>query len=187
MSNSSRNKKLKKCKPSWCGSKGVTLIETMLYLGIAVLILGTLFSYGWNVVGISVKSQVMRETGAAAQLVGERITYEIRQAGSVDRNTSVFGGSPAKLVLQKDGETTIIEDSENQITVKRGSADPVPLHSGDIRIKNLVFTEQVSETDETQYVGFSFEAAAAYPGTSTRSEYQYSADFHSGSALRTSH
>ncbi|PIP26268.1 MAG: hypothetical protein COS71_03485 [Candidatus Moranbacteria bacterium CG06_land_8_20_14_3_00_40_12] len=166
---------------------GMSLIETILYLGIAVFALGAIFLYGWNVMEINIKSQVTRETAGAAQLIEERLKYEIRKAESVDRTASVFGETPAKLVLQEGDETVEIEDAGNQITVKRGSADPVLWHSPDIRIENFVFTEQVSGTDETDYVGFSFDAVAGYPGSSTRSEYQYALSFRSGSALRNSH
>jgi len=162
---------------------GITLIETILYLGIAVIILGVLFSYGWNVIGINIKSQIVQETQRSAQLVGERLAYEIRQADSVDSANSNFG-SPAKLVLLTDGNATVIEYSGGQITSKRGSADAVPLNSQNMQIKNFALTPQVSDAGEVQYVGFSFEVVANYPGTAKRSEYQYSLPFSSGAALR---
>lgn len=164
---------------------GMSLIETILYLGIAVFVLSALFSYGWNVISIGVKSQVIQETVVAGQLIGERLRFEIRQAESVDRTLSNF---PSKIVLQKDGETVVIEMVNDQISLKRGAADPVRLHSSDIRIANFAFTEQaiaVDGTDKTDYVGFSFDAVADYPGSETRSEWQYSLPFVSGAALRT--
>jgi len=161
---------------------GLTLIETILYLGIAVIILGVLFSYGWNIIGINIKSQVVRETEQSAQLIGERLAYEIRRADSAE----IFE-NPVKLVLHIGADMIVIEDSGNQITIKRGVADPVPLNSQNVQIKHFVLTEQVSDTNETQYVGFSFEAAANYSESSSRSEYQYSSNFSSGAALRTSH
>ena len=165
---------------------GITLIETILYLGLAVIVLGVLFSYGWNIIGINIKSQVVQETERSAQLVGERLASEIRRADSVDSANSTFG-IPAKLTLLTAGEIVVIEDAGNHITLTRGLADPVSLNSQNVQIKNFVLTQQVSDTGEVQYVGFSFEAVADYPGSANRSEYQYSLPFSSGVALRTTH
>lgn len=158
---------------------GITLIETILYLGIAVIVLGVLFSYGWNIIGIDIKSQIIQETERTAQLIGERIAYEIRQADSAE----IFE-TPAKLVLHVGEDTVVIEESGNQITIKRGSADSVALNSENVLVNDFVLTKQANDAGEVQYVGFSFEAVANYPGSSNRSEYQYSLPFSSGVALR---
>jgi hypothetical protein len=158
---------------------GMTLIETILYLGMAVIVLGVLFSYGWNIIGINMKTQVVQETTRSAQLVEEKLQYEIRSADSV-----AVSENPVKLELQTDGDTVTIEDAGNKITIKRGSADPVVLNSQWVQIKNFVLTKQVFDADEIQFVGISFEAVANYPGSSERSEYQYSLPVNFGVALR---
>jgi hypothetical protein len=164
--------------------KGMSLIETILYLGIAVFVLGMIFTYGLNITGLGVKTGVVRETLSAAEILRERIISEIRSAQSVERGASNFGGDPAKLVINTGSESVTIEDASGQITIKRGNSDPIVLHSNDIRIGNLIFTEQISAEDETEYVGFSFEVAADYPGSDSRSEYQYSMPIRSGAAIR---
>lgn len=156
----------------------MSLIETILYLGIAVLVLGALFSYGWNVILIGTKSQVVQEVVFAGQLIGERLRFEIREAESV---SSV---SPSALTLQQNGEAVTIEVSSGTLTIKRGSAAAVPLHSQDIRINNFSFTNQLSSANETDYVGFAYDAAADYFSSGGRNEYQYSLPFVSGSSLR---
>ena len=157
----------------------------MLYLGIAVLIMGALFTYGWNIAGLSVKSSVVRETAAAAESIDRTITSEIRQAESVDQGASTFDNSPAKLVLREtDNTETVIAVIDGQVTLRRGAADPVVLHAEDIRADNFIFTQQVSTTDETEYVGFSFDAVAAYPGSVKQNAYQYSLPVKSGASLR---
>lgn len=163
---------------------GVTLIETILYLGIAVLVLGAIFSYGWNIIGTSVKASVVRETLASAEIFRERLMREIKNAQSVDRGNSAFGSAPGKLALQVDGGSVTIEDLGGEIVLKRGTNDPVSINFENVRINNLIFTEQISAEDETEYVGFSFDAAASYAGSEKRSEYQFSVPFRSGAALR---
>jgi hypothetical protein len=163
---------------------GLTLIETILYLGIAVIVLGMLFSYGWNIIGLSIKAQVIRSASQTGQLVEERLTYEIRRADSVDKDNSDFGSSPKLVLLTSSGDPVTIEDSGNQITIKRGAGDPISLNSAQVQIKNFTLTKQANDTGEVQYVGFAFDVVANYPGSAQRSEYQYSSSFSSGSALR---
>lgn len=158
---------------------GITLIETILYLGIAVVVLGVLFSYGWNVMGINIKTQIMRETNQSAQLIGEKLAYEIRRADSAS-----ISENPARLVLQIENSTVIIEESGGQIAIKRDSDEFVALNSQNIKIENFVLTKQENDSGEIQFVGFSFDAVANYAGSSIRSEYQYSLPFSSGIALR---
>lgn len=164
--------------------KGISLIETILYLAIAVFVLGMIFSYGWNITGLGVKTTVARKTLAAAEILRERMAYEIRQVESVNRGASNFGGSPARLVLRKTGGDIVIEETDGKTTIKRGDDAPTALHSGDIKMENMVFSEQVSAEDETEFVGFSFEAVADYPGSAGGSEYQYSLPIRSGAAIR---
>lgn len=166
---------------------GITLIETMLYLGLVVLVLGAVFSYGWNVMGLSVKSRIAQGADETARLVAERVVAEIHAADSVDQGNSNFGDMPAKLTLQTAGDTVTISVSGNQLWIRRGAGSAIALNAADFSIKNFIFTQQVSATDETQFVGFSFDVEAAYPGSDKRSEYQYVLPIRAGSALRTTH
>jgi hypothetical protein len=160
-------------------SRGVTLIETILYLGIAVLVMGAFFSYGWDIVGTSVKESIIAQTSQTAQDVEQRIDYEIRKAQSVSEFSST------KVVLQENGDTVAIEYANGAVTIKRGSADAVTLNATDIIIDNFAFTRQQSNTNETQYVGFSFDAVAAFSGSATQKGYQYLLPVQSGASLRT--
>lgn len=158
---------------------GLSLIETILYLGIAVFVLGALFAYGWNVIGINIKTQVARETADAARLISEKLTYEIRRAKSAQ-----VENDPAKLTLRIGSEDVIFENTGNEITLRRGSGAAVALHSSDIEIKDFVFEKQTDAADANivEYVGFSF--TASYVGATERSEYTYSIPVRSGAALR---
>ena len=164
--------------------KGISLIETLIYLAIAIFVLAALFAYGWNIMGLSAKARSMRETLHAAQLIREKLVLEIRRAQSIDRDNSRFGSSPAKLTLVIDGENVIFEEQNGRLTIKRGGAGAVALHSADVQIENMEFFEQVSLENETEYVGFSLDVAADYPGSTGRSEYFYDFSVASGAALR---
>ncbi len=160
------------------------MIETLVYLAIAVFVLAALFAYGWNVTGLGIKSRSMREALGAAELIREKMVFEIRRAQSVDRDNSSFGSPPAKLTLKTDGEDIVFEEIGGRLTLKRGGAGAVSLHPENIRAENVEFFEQVSGENETEYIGFSLDAATDYPGSPDRNEYQYSVPVRSGAALR---
>ena len=128
---------------------------------------------------LSLKSSVIEQTSVAAQDIEQKINYEIRRAQSV----SDF--SPAKVVLQEADGPVTIENTNGLVTIQRGSNDPASLQANDINVDDLVFTQQVSGTGDTQYVGFSFDAVAAFPGSTSNNMYQYSLPVQSGAALRT--
>jgi len=166
--------------------RGITLIETILYLAIAVFVMEAFFSYGWNIAGTNVKSTVVAQTAQSAEDIEQRITFEIHQAQSVSDISS------SKIVLQEnEGGNTIevsIEASNGMVTIKRGAdGAAVALHSNDVKVDNFIFTHQDSATDpiQIQYIGFSFNAVAAYSGSTISNRYQYSLPVQSGAALRT--
>jgi hypothetical protein len=164
---------------------GASLIEVILYLGIAALALAMVFAYGWNVLSLSAKTTSMREALRAGEMVSEKIIFEIRNAKSVKKEDSTFGGAPAKLTLEGEIGDTVIEEVDGMVTIKRSSGSPITIHSDEMRIRNLVFENQNSSEDVVQYVGFSFDAEAYYEGKSERNEYEYSMPFRSGASLRS--
>lgn len=161
--------------------RGVTLIETILYLGIVVLLMGAFFSYGWDITSADVKSAVVAQTSVAAQDIEQRLVYEIRRAQSVSEVSST------KIVLQQSDEEVTLEAAGGKVTIKRGLGEAVALNSDYVTIDNFVFTHQDSETEpvQTQYIRFSFDAASNYPAASLQSTYDYSISVNSGAAIRT--
>ena len=160
--------------------RGVTIIETMLYLAIAIFVMGAFFSYGWDIAGISIKSSVISRTSVAAHDVQQLIDNEIRGAQSVSDISS------QKLVLQRgNNDEVTIEYSDNAVLLKRGSDTAVTLNFADVEIDNFTFIHQDSYSGDIQYVGYSFESVAAYPGSGTGQKYQFSIPIKSGISLRT--
>jgi hypothetical protein len=166
------------------GEKGFTFLEVIIYIALTTIVIGVLFSFGWNMIGAKSKAATVRETLAGARFVNERLKREIRAAQEINRDQSVFGETPGKLVLTgEDGEITI-ESIGDKISIQRGSSDPQFLHSDRVRIRDFQLSEQVSTDGKTQYVGFSFTAEAYYPEASDRYEYKFSTPFRSGGEVR---
>jgi hypothetical protein len=164
---------------------GFTFIETILYIALATVIGGILFSYGWNMVSARVKSATVRNTYSGARLVEERLKRELREAIDVDKNNSVFDQAPGKIIFTtSDGEVRI-ESAGDKISIKRENNSPEYLHSDNVRIKNFILTKQISSDDKIEYVGFSFDAQADYPNSRGRYEYQYSFPLRGGVEIRS--
>jgi hypothetical protein len=160
------------------GNKGFTFLEVILYMALTTIVIGVLFSFGWNMIGAKSKAATVRETLAGARLVSERLKREIRAAQDINED------QPGKLVLTgEDGEITI-ESIGDKISIRRALSDPQFLHSDNVRIKNFQLTQQVSSDGKTQYVGFSFTAEAYYPEAPDRYEYNFSTPFRSGAEAR---
>ena len=164
--------------------KGFTFIETILYVAISTIVIGALFSYGWNMISNRTKAVTMRDVSENARIVNEKLNYEIRMATDVDLEQSVLEGSALKLVLKNDKGQVVIDSNEDRITLTRNNEAPQFLASSDVRIRNLHFSTQVSESGKVQYVGFSFTAEAYYPQADVRFEYNYASEVESGGEIR---
>jgi hypothetical protein len=165
--------------------KGFTLLEILIYLGLMMIIVGILFSYGWNILSIRVKSAVQRETLRSAMLAGERLKRELRSAVQIDQEHSVFGSVPGKIVFTTPSENITIESDADRISIQRGGDNPEFLMNDAARAREFQLDESVSGDGTVNYVGFSFIAESHYPELINRQEYQFSASFHSGAEIRS--
>jgi hypothetical protein len=165
--------------------KGFTLLETILYIALLTILVGVLFSYGWNIVSVRIKSAVVRETFESAMLVSERLEREVRSASNIDQQHSVFDQMPGKIVFTTSDGDMVIESFGDKISIKRGNEDAQFLHSDFFRIRNFLLTRQISDSGQIQYVGFSFTAEAYYPGAGDRYEYSFSVPEKGGVEIRS--
>ena len=164
--------------------KGFTFIETLIYIALATMVLGIIFSYGWNILSLREKSTTVNETYSDAELLNERLKREIRSTSSVDKDNSIFGSVPGKLVLKTDNGDVTIEVVNDKVSIKRGNGDAVFLHRDSVRIKSFLLTKEESADGEILYVGFSFDVQAYFPEAGNRFEYQYSVPIESGAEIR---
>jgi hypothetical protein len=159
-------------------SQGFSLLEVVLYIALTTIVVGIIFSYGWNMISARTKAATVRETMAGTRLISERLRSEIHAAQDVNIDT------PGKLVLATEAGEVTIQAVDDKISIKRGSNDPQFLHSDNVRVRNFELHGQVSGGGKTQYVGFSFDAEAYYPEALNRYEYEFSMPFHSGAEIR---
>lgn len=166
-------------------TKGFTFIETILYIAISSIVIGTLFAYGWNMVSARTKAATMRDTVANARLVAQRLNNEIRMAIDVDKDNSSFDIANGKITLTTTREKVVIESNGDRISIARGENSPQFLSGENVRVRNFQLSKQESDTGKIQYVGFSFVVEAYYPQALDNYQYNYSLAINSGAEVRS--
>jgi Tfp pilus assembly protein PilW len=128
MFNSERNNK-----------KGFTLVETIIYIGVAVMIFVVCISILVSFTKSYRTILALRVTESSAIDSLERMTHDIRSAGSV---TSV-SSSTITLVSNHGGNSTTtmfyVQDSSGRLIVNVNGVDIGPLTASNVSVSNLVF------------------------------------------------
>lgn len=125
--------------------KGFTLIETLIYITIVGLAVGSFVVFSLSISGTRNKTFVTQEVHANARTAIKIMSQKIRAADGINIAASTFGSDPGVLSLVMSDSTknpTIIDlDQDNGILrIIEGSASPVMLVSDEVKITNLVFT-----------------------------------------------
>lgn len=90
-------------KRKMTSNRGFTLIEFLVYIGIASMVLVTAIITGMNLITGSASSIARQETYYNARLVMNQIQYQVRAADDVITANSTFASHPGVLVLDYPG------------------------------------------------------------------------------------
>lgn len=125
-------------------SQGFSLVEMLIYIFILVLLLSVIM----NIVISSINSgrviKVSRDIEDSALLSLERISREVRQASSVDLDSSVLGSSPGILVLEgldiNDNPRTVeFYLSSGSLFLKENGVELGALTQAEVEVTDLTF------------------------------------------------
>ncbi len=126
------------------GSRGYSLVETLIYIALLAIIVYALIS------ALVIMTKAYRTTKASksiensAMFALDRMVREIRDAKSIDASHSVFGTTPGELYLNTtDTSGTALTDdfyvSGQILRLKQNGVDVGPLTLSGARVTNLVF------------------------------------------------
>lgn len=146
--------------------KGTTLLEIVLYIGILTILLSALIPFAWNLVDSGAKSSTNQEIFTQGQYVADRITYEIRNASSIN---SVSATQISLATANAATNPTTISLNNGVINMQQGVASPIALNSVNTKVTSLNFTNYSDSS--TQNVQFTFTIIANFAGAGTRQEY----------------
>ncbi len=155
---------------------GFSLVETLFYVSIMVLVLALSVSAAYSLTNSyrRLQSAWVIESAAAAAL--ERITRETRDALSVGLSESLFDVSPGRLALnttREDGATTTIQFLlDNQtVRVREADVDAGPLTPARVRVTRLLFRRIIGLNSQAIKVEITLESGQ---GSSLESKNFYS-------------
>jgi len=169
-------------------SEGFTLIETILYVALIVIMLSALLPFSLVMISNAAKSSTDQEVYSAAQYVSEELLYQIRNASSVNIGSSSFGtdfvaSSGAMLSLAETSSTvnpTTIKVASGTLVMTRGTSSAVSLNSSLTSVASLIFSNYSTNTFNN--IGFILTVSDSY--TSTKNEYVASTTIKTSAELR---
>jgi Tfp pilus assembly protein PilW len=163
-------------------AKGFTLIELILYLGIAATTILAVSALLFAILQSQVKNQTVSEVNQQGMQVMQIITQTIRNAQGI--NSPSTGSSAASVsldVVAGADDATVFDLSGGALRITEGAGSAVPLTSSDVVISSLTFQNLTrSGTFGTIRVQFTL----TYASPEGRSEYNYSKSFVGSATLR---
>jgi hypothetical protein len=122
--------------------KAFTLIETLLATTIATAIMMSISIYFVNIITTSQKDIITQELNYNINFAKTVITKTIKESTTIQEGNSTLESSPGSLVLTmpigSESPTTISSISTN-LTIQKGSGDPLSLITNQFQITNLIF------------------------------------------------
>ena len=160
-------------------SKGMTLIEMMVYVGIISLLLVIVVETLTTVTRTYRATSATRSINVSGMTALERIMRDIRNADSVDQAQSLLDSNPGKLVLLSGGTTTEFYTEGGLIKVRENGVSRGTLIGGTVTTTSLVFRLVTTPKSSAAKVEMTIEAGS---GPNLRSS-----NFYGTAVLRNSY
>ncbi len=163
-------------------SKGYTLIELLLYVGISagVLLVSTFFLQA--LLESRIKNQTIDEVEQQGLQVIHLITQTIRNAENITAPTT--GNSSSSLTLDVSDivdDPTIFDMASSTIQITEGSGSAISLTNSRVTASSLLF-ENLSRSDTPGSIRVSF--ILTHVNVSGRQEYEFSKTFYASASVR---
>ena len=144
---------------------GLTLVETIIYLAITVVLLVIIVNMSLLFGGSQSRLATARVLNRSAQTALERMTYEIARATSVDIGESSLGVNPGVLGLHTtNNEGDPIMDEfylvDNTLVLVEDGVVTGALTESDARVTSLVFSRITTLGSEAVRVVFTLEVGS---------------------------
>ena len=170
--------------------KSFTLIETLLYVGIAGMALAAIVSFAWNMMGLGAKQATYADAISGARLAADRLSFFIREATDIDAANSNFGvnlaavpGSKITLRAAAPDDPTVIDVSGGMLRIAKGAASPVALFPSNVAVSSIVFSSASSVDGKSKNIGFEMIVGSSSP--SGRFEFSNTTTVRSSAELRS--
>lgn len=162
--------------------RGFTLIETLIYTALFVLIAGAIASFAATLQSSRVRTQVVLEVNGQGASVIRTITQAVRNASAINTPSVGVSGSTLSLTTLDPGtDPTVFSQTGDSLYVSEAGGADVALTNTKVAVSNLSFANR-SRSGTPGVVEIRFTLSTA--GSPTRPEEQYSVDFYGTAAIR---
>lgn len=108
-------------------SRGFTLIEFVIYIGIVTFVLSASVIFAYTLINDQAKQESLIEVTSDGGFALDKLSYYIQRANSVDAQT-IYSTNPGKLVLNfSDGSKIVFDTFQKQITLGGSTVDIIKL------------------------------------------------------------
>jgi hypothetical protein len=128
--------------------RGFSIIETVLYVAILIMIMATMVIFLINVVRRESKVTMVLEVNQNARFALEKMNAVIRNSKDATLPADGGGSGPTLSLTMPDSSVspTVFAVTNGVLTMKQGTAAAVPLTSSAVKVSNLTFTNLVDPT-----------------------------------------
>lgn len=164
--------------------KGFTLLEVLIYLGVALIIISVVLSFIFWLINSNTKNRIIRETTGAAKRATDIIIYETKKANSVYTPTITIDHLSLETHDYLPEQETIsyidFYICGDSLCMKKESQDPIRIIPDNMKVIDLSFTYILSGEAESIKINLTI----GYKNLSGRPEYETSVSLESSISLR---
>ena len=166
--------------------QGFTLIELILYLGIAAGVITSLTLFSLTIGGTRQKALVASEVQSNMRFANEIISQRIRAADGINIGPSTFGSDPGVLSLSmadasKDPTIIDLTADDGILRIKEGASAAVPLTTDEVKVTNFQLTDLSAAASKGN---IRFELTIEFDNTSATNEFDFSQSTENSVSLR---
>jgi type II secretory pathway pseudopilin PulG len=132
--------------------RGFTIIETILYVAILIMIMGTMLGFLVNMVRRESKVTMVMEVNQNARFAIEKINSVIRNSKDATVPADGGGSGPTLSLTMPSASLspTVFAVTNGVLTMQQGAGAAVPLTSSSVKVASLSFTNLVDPTAHTR-------------------------------------
>jgi len=163
-------------------NRGFTLLELLLYLGLAAAVLSVISGLFLMLLQARIKNQTIREVEQQGAQIVNLVTQTVRNSQEINAPQKGQTGEQLSLKVDDANRTpTIFSFSSGTLYMTEGAQSSIALSSSKITISNLTFSDlSLDNTPGTIRIQFTI----SHKNEASRNEYDYSQTIWASASLR---
>lgn len=163
--------------------KGITMIETIVYLTLVSGILLAATSFAWNIINNRTKAFTTQEVEQNGRFIMQKMSQLFKEANQINIPAIGVTGNIIELELDDGGTEVLTISQVGSNIVYQYNLDPsIELNSELVEINNLEFTNFSTISGSSRNIGVSFEISHINP--LNRPEWSYTQNYTTTIELR---